>query len=202
MGRRIAVVAVILAAFGGPATAAPGAQTSFYAEANWFLKTRDPRVLTWYSAIAFGTNDVGADDFAAVVKGSCRVKGNSAGPYLACQGRDVAAVKDQDVFEMDPAMQAAVLEIDHPAGSAQKVEWAAEPNVLYGPDPQACAVGARAEVTLGRQAQATGTIAGRNLSQPAKWRGDDGTVLLRGAAADACARERISLTTRFFTHRA
>lgn len=191
--KRTLVLAVLaaLVVTGSHSSAGPGVSTGFYADANWFLKTKNPNVLRWYTASVMGGSASTEVSFAHVASGRCRVKRNSASRYLGCVGLEIAYSRDKDVFEMDAAMQTADLTLKDRNGKTHTVSWQAKmaPPWVWDLQEQ-CAAGVAGTVVVVRGATAVGRIAGKRLAEPATWEGYDGTELSRIVGVDACAAER------------
>lgn len=127
----------------GAVLPSPGAGEGFYADANWFLKTRNPKVLRWYTASVQGDAGSAQESFAFIGSGRCRIMRNG----LGCVGSDIAYARNKDVLQMDPAMQTAQLAMKDRKGKLHTVSWEAKTGVPWVWDLQEqCATGAAAAV--------------------------------------------------------
>lgn len=170
-----------------PSSAAPGVGEGFYADANWFLETRNPKVLRWYTASVQGEARSAQESFAFIGRGRCRVMRNG----LGCVASEIAYARNKDVLQIDPAMQTAELAMKDRKGKLHTVSWEAKMSVPWVWELQEqCSTGAAAAVFVVRPATAVAEIGGRSFTEPALWDGYDGTELSRFFGASACAADR------------
>ncbi|MDP9067960.1 MAG: hypothetical protein M3N53_06405 [Actinomycetota bacterium] len=187
MKRKLALsLLAILMSLPAVAEGGPGAGAFFYADANWFFPTSNPKVLRWYFAIVMGDTGVGPEEFASIGVGRCRVKTNGTGTYLGCVAPELARAKNKDVFDMDPAMQTARLDLEGKDGDSYSVEWAAKPAAYAYRMEEVCDEGTAQTLFVGRPATAKAALGGRELNEPAPWEGYDSTELVRAAGVAAC----------------